>query len=329
MIVLILVAILWLAVLVPGIISKLSERRNAGSIGRFHERLHLLERTGPKLVQPAYRLTGTDGASSSVPMIVPVAPPPVRPSLRLVSSPAEGASAMFEPTSDEPTAVIDIADVVVQMRRGASAYGHDGYEHHAHEHAYEYEEETHGQGGPDEAYGYEDGLQGYGDESYDDGDGAYRYEDGAYEYVDHLGFDEHDEDIERRRERRSSAAFERQHQARRRRRNAFGSLCAIAAFTGLLGLAHPLRGAWVVSGIALVVLAGFVGLAAYGQRMEAERRHLAKLERAERERGGDYGHESTILKYLSSDELSQYQEAMADFYESEDVRLAGGARAIG
>ena len=77
MIVLILVAVLWIAVLVPSVISKLSERRSAGSIDHFHERLDLLERTGPKLVAPAYRLTGTQSpANPTGAVAVAAAPPP-------------------------------------------------------------------------------------------------------------------------------------------------------------------------------------------------------------------------------------------------------------
>ncbi|HLN05363.1 MAG TPA: hypothetical protein VK217_03725 [Acidimicrobiales bacterium] len=56
MILLILVALLWIAVLAPGIVTKISERRSSGSIDSFHDRLHLLERTGPKLIVPANRL---------------------------------------------------------------------------------------------------------------------------------------------------------------------------------------------------------------------------------------------------------------------------------
>lgn len=87
MIVLILVAVLWIAVLVPSVISKLSERRSAGSIDHFHQRLDLLQRAGPKLVEPAYRLTGTESAVSMAgPIVVAAAPPPIRPSLSLVPS---------------------------------------------------------------------------------------------------------------------------------------------------------------------------------------------------------------------------------------------------
>lgn len=290
----ILVAILWIAVLVPGVISKLSEHRSAGSIGRFHRRLDLLERTGPKLVKPAYRLTGTDAVKSSTPLVVPVAPPPVRPNLRLVPSPEEGASATFEAEYEEPTGVIDISDVVEQMR---ASQDHEYLDEGVEDCADEYEE---------------------------------AYVEPGNERLHHLVAlgDRIDAEVGGE-ERRGSAAFERRQQARRRRRNCFGALCGLAALTGLLGLARPLRGAWVVSAILLVLLVGFVGLAANGQRIEAERRHLAKLQLTERAREPEREHESAVVKYLSSEELSEYRAALAGYYEAEDSRLVEGARALG
>jgi hypothetical protein len=61
--ILLVLALLWIAVLAPGIWRRRSERRSSGSIDTFHHQLHLLERTGPKLVAPAYRLqTATSGS---------------------------------------------------------------------------------------------------------------------------------------------------------------------------------------------------------------------------------------------------------------------------
>jgi hypothetical protein len=272
--VLVLVAILWIAVLVPGVISKLHERRSAGSIGRFHQRLDLLERTGPKLVKPAYRLTGSRTASIASPVVVPVAPPPVRPNLTLVPSPVEGASAMSESVIEEPEFVHDDG-VVVQLRRD--------------------------RGDPEEL----DELL-YG------------------EVIEHAEVPELT-----RTDQRDLVATERRLRARRRRRDTFGALCALVALTGLLGLAHPLRGAWVASGVFLGLLVVFVGLAVYGQRVEAERRHLEKLQRTEFAREVELESESTIVKYLSSEELTEYHQALTSYYESEDSRLTGEARAIG
>lgn len=55
MVVLVLV-VLWVAVLAPRAVRHVREGRSQTSIESFHEQLHLLERAGPKLVEPAYRL---------------------------------------------------------------------------------------------------------------------------------------------------------------------------------------------------------------------------------------------------------------------------------
>lgn len=55
MVVLVLV-VLWVAVLTPRLVRHFREGRSHSSIDSFHEQLHLLERAGPKLVEPAYRL---------------------------------------------------------------------------------------------------------------------------------------------------------------------------------------------------------------------------------------------------------------------------------
>jgi hypothetical protein len=265
-IVLILVAILWIAVLVPSVISKLRERRSAGSIGRFHDRLDLLERTGPKLVQPAYRLTGTDGALH--PIVVSTPPPPVRPNLTLV--PLIGSStASFEEPAEEPLQTPVLEEVLM------------------HWHESDEDEVV-------EALGPDDGQ--LPDE----------------EMTEH--------------ERRALVAHNRRRAARRRRRDVFAALCALTAITGLLGLARPLRGAWVVSAVFFALLVGFVALAMYGQRIEAERRHLSQLHVVEQvPKFEDDEFESPTVKYLSEDELEDYYEALANHYEEEHLRLAAQA----
>lgn len=55
--VLVFLVLVWVAVLAPWGIRRLRQGYADASIDSFHEQLHLLERTGPKLVQPAYRLT--------------------------------------------------------------------------------------------------------------------------------------------------------------------------------------------------------------------------------------------------------------------------------
>jgi hypothetical protein len=61
---LILIALLWVIVLAPGFIKRRSERQSVGSIDHFHHQLHLLERTGPKIVPAAYRLQTAEPATA-------------------------------------------------------------------------------------------------------------------------------------------------------------------------------------------------------------------------------------------------------------------------
>ena len=56
MILLVLVAFLWVAVLAPSAWRRFGERQGVGSIDHFHHQLQLLEHAGPKTVVPAYRL---------------------------------------------------------------------------------------------------------------------------------------------------------------------------------------------------------------------------------------------------------------------------------
>ena len=89
MILLILVALLWIAVLAPGAITKIAERRSSGSIDSFHDRLHLLERTGPKLIRPANRLERAEPRRLATAVGYANAPGPqpvVRPALVLLET---------------------------------------------------------------------------------------------------------------------------------------------------------------------------------------------------------------------------------------------------
>jgi len=253
-IVLILVAVLWLAVLVPTVLSKFSERRSAGSIGRFHERLDLLERTGPKLVRPAYRLTGTESGSRSAPLVVPVSPPPVRPTLTLVSDSPASADREHDDETGGPMVDEDITRLHV-------AWADDEWPAEMHEATPE----------------------------------------------------------PRRTDR---AARDSRRTARRRRRDVFGILCALTAVTGLIGLARPLRGAWVAAAVFFALLVAFVALAAYAQHLEAERRHLSRLGRAESTQS-EYEVSPTI-RYLTEDELDLYYEGQLDEEELDERLVAEG-----
>jgi len=55
-VVLLILAVIWALVLGPGLLRSRAERRARDSIGAFHRQLRVLERTGPTLVSPAFRL---------------------------------------------------------------------------------------------------------------------------------------------------------------------------------------------------------------------------------------------------------------------------------
>jgi hypothetical protein len=64
LVVLILV-MLWIAVLAPRLVRHFREGRSRYSVETFHEQLHLLGRTGPKLVEPAFRLEVPESTTPS------------------------------------------------------------------------------------------------------------------------------------------------------------------------------------------------------------------------------------------------------------------------
>ena len=59
MVVLLILAVVWAAVLGPSVLRRRAERRSTDSIGAFHRQLRVLQRTGPSIVDPAYRLATT------------------------------------------------------------------------------------------------------------------------------------------------------------------------------------------------------------------------------------------------------------------------------
>jgi hypothetical protein len=61
---LLILVVLWIVVLAPGFVKRHFEKRSTESIESFHERLHLLERTGPKIVAPAYRLESSEAPAA-------------------------------------------------------------------------------------------------------------------------------------------------------------------------------------------------------------------------------------------------------------------------
>jgi hypothetical protein len=200
MIVLILVA-LWAVVLAPALLKKWLDRRSTVSIDTFHQQLHLLERAGPKLVDPAYRL---ETVQSSAGMAVGESGFPA-----VSSRPSRPNLVLLEPVSDADT-------------------------------------------GP-----------GVGDEVVDTFSG---------EHFRRVGTPTTDDEPSRR---LAAARIEdlRRHQAQRRRRDLLLGLATTLVITGLLGLAVPMF--WVLTGLAAVALGGYIGLAAYAQLLEEERRPRA------------------------------------------------------
>jgi hypothetical protein len=98
LILLILVALLWMAVLAPSAWRRFSERQGVGSIDHFHHQLQLLEHAGPKTVAPAYRLhTALPGGGPAVNLAVP-------------SDSSRPKLVLLRPTSDEAAADVDDSD---------------------------------------------------------------------------------------------------------------------------------------------------------------------------------------------------------------------------
>lgn len=200
MIVLILVA-LWAVVLAPALLKKWLDRRSTVSIDTFHQQLHLLERAGPKLVDPAYRL---ETAQSSAGMAVGESGYPA-----VSSRPSRPNLVLLQPV-DDSDAGPDAGDDVVDTSSG--------------------------------------------------------------EHFRRVGTPATDDEPSRR---LAAARIEdlRRQQLQRRRRDLLLGLASTLVITGLLGLAVPMF--WVLTGLAAVALGAYVGLAAYAQLLEDERRsHL-------------------------------------------------------
>jgi hypothetical protein len=130
--VLLILVVLWGVVLTPHFVRKWLDRRPAGSIESFHHSLHLLERTGPKIVPPAYRLeTAVPGGQATAGGTLPAAAG--RPNLVLLApvgadALADGEDVVDEasgehyrrlptPVQDAPVAELSAAPSMEELRR--------------------------------------------------------------------------------------------------------------------------------------------------------------------------------------------------------------------
>jgi len=85
MIIILVLVIAWGVILAPGIIRKIRASNGERSISSFHHSLDLLESAAPRVVLPAYRLSGEDAGRIDVPVLVPRAPSsPIQPHPHLV-----------------------------------------------------------------------------------------------------------------------------------------------------------------------------------------------------------------------------------------------------
>ena len=114
--VVLILAVLWAVVLGPPLVRRVMERRSTESIDSFHHSLHLLERTGPKIIQPAYRL-GVATAGAAPP--VDANPGTGRPNLVLLKAvdPASGGAAVVDETSGECYERLGVPPDVVEAER--------------------------------------------------------------------------------------------------------------------------------------------------------------------------------------------------------------------
>jgi len=87
-VVLVILAMVWIVVLGPSLLRRRAERRSTDSIGDFHRQLRILQRAGPSVVDPAYRLD-PGGNSASGPFRAPGA--------RTVRAPERRTDPYFRP----------------------------------------------------------------------------------------------------------------------------------------------------------------------------------------------------------------------------------------
>jgi len=122
-VILLILAAVWIVVLAPAAWKRFSGRHAGASIASFHQELRLLERSGPKLIAPAFRLeTAYAGAS----------PAPSRSGFPAVSSmPGRPSLVLLEPNVEladpGPDHMVDAAAITTgHGSRGASGGSAEG-----------------------------------------------------------------------------------------------------------------------------------------------------------------------------------------------------------
>ena len=102
-VVLLILVVVWAAVLGPSLLRRTADRRSGDSIGAFHRQLRVLERAGPTLVNPAFRLTTAlpdgmrRGAVPARPGLILVRPDLASTPPRAAGAPAGSSSAHQDP----------------------------------------------------------------------------------------------------------------------------------------------------------------------------------------------------------------------------------------
>ncbi len=102
MIIVLILVVLWGVVLGPSIYRKVRNSTGDRSITSFHKSLDLLERSGPKVVQPAYRLADPEGATKPIGLAVPPPPPTIKqPTLVLLGPSGQGGAEQMKQRYEE------------------------------------------------------------------------------------------------------------------------------------------------------------------------------------------------------------------------------------
>ena len=128
MIIVLILVVLWGVVLGPSIVRRIRSKDNDRSITSFHRSLDYLERSGPKVIEPAYRLQGSDGPVLETPTVsrIQAMPRIAQPTLVLLGPQgSEGEESM----NNRQTDYYEEDDYRYQDDAYSETYD-DGYDHY-------------------------------------------------------------------------------------------------------------------------------------------------------------------------------------------------------